>query len=128
MRFSRAFVAAAMAAISCFAAEVDGKWAGKINTPRGDVAMSFDLKSEGSKVTGTAVGPQGEVPVSAGLFQDGKLSFQLRYHVYNQNMVFHYQGVPSGDEMKMTLAFGINEPVNFVVKREKPAEQKPEKQ
>ena len=81
--------------------------------------MSFDLKAEGEKVTGTAVGPQGQVPVSAGLYVDGKLNFQLRYLVAGQNLVFHYQGVVADDEMKMTLAFGINEPVHFVVKRQK---------
>jgi|GEM_PF-1075764 len=121
MRFYRAIVIAALAAAACFAADVDGKWAGKINTPRGEVPMSFDLKAEGEKVTGTAVGPQGEVPVSAGLYADGKLAFQLRYQVAGQTMVFHYQGVPADDEMKMTLAFGINEPVYFSVKRQKPA-------
>ncbi len=120
MRFYRAIVIATITAASCFSADVDGKWAGKINTPRGDIPMSFDLKAEGEKVTGTAVGPQGQVPVSAGLYVDGKLNFQLRYLVAGQNLVFHYQGVVADDEMKMTLAFGINEPVYFVVKREKP--------
>ena len=123
MRFYRTILMAAIAA-ACFAADIDGKWAGKINTPRGEVPMSFDLKAEGEKITGTAVGPQGEVPVSAGLFTDGKLSFQLRYQFSGQNLVFHYQGVPAEDEMKMTLAFGINEPVYFLVKRQKPAESK----
>ncbi len=121
MHFYRAIIIAAMAAAACFAAEVDGKWAGKISTPRGDVPMSFDLKAEGEKVTGTAVGPQGEVPVSAGIYMEGKLAFQLRYQVAGQTMVFHYQGVPAEDDMKMTLAFGINEPVYFSVKRQKPA-------
>ncbi|MBY0502387.1 MAG: hypothetical protein K2X03_00655 [Bryobacteraceae bacterium] len=121
MRFYRAIVIAALSVAASFAADVDGKWAGKIVTPRGDVPMSFDLKTEGEKVTGTAVGPQGQVPVSAGLYTDGKLSFQLRYQFSGQNMVFHYQGVVVEDEMKMMLAFGINEPVHFVVKREKPA-------
>ena len=120
MRFYRVIVIAAIAAAASFAADIDGKWAGKIVTPRGDVPMSFDLKAEGEKVTGTAVGPQGEVPVSAGLFTDGKLAFQLRYQVAGQTMIFHYQGVPAQDEMKMTLAFGINEPVYFLVKRQKP--------
>ena len=121
MRFYRAILIAAIAAVASFAAGVDGKWAGKINSPRGDIAMSFELKAEGDKVTGTAVGPQGEVPVSAGLYADGKLSFQLRYQFSGQTMIFHYQGVPAEDEMKMTLAFGINEPVYFLVKRQKPA-------
>lgn len=121
MRFYRAIVIAAIAAASCFAANVDGKWAGKINTPRGEVPMSFDVKADGEKVTGTAIGHQGEVPIYAGLYMDGKLSFELRYHVAGQNLTFRYEGVQVEDEMKMTLLFGINEPVNFVVKRQKPA-------
>lgn len=122
MRFYRTLLTAAIAAVSCFAADIDGKWAGKINTPRGAVPFSFDIKAEGDKVTGTAVGSQGEVPVSAGIYTNGKLAFQLRYQVAGQNLVLHYEGVPADDEMRMTLAFGINEPVHFLVKRQKPAE------
>ncbi len=118
MRFYRVIIVAAIAAAVSFAADVDGKWAGKINTPRGDVPMSFDLKADGETVTGTAVGHQGEVPVTAGRFVDGKLSLQLKYHVAGQTLVFTYEGVPVGDEMKMQLMFGINEPVHFSVKRQ----------
>lgn len=119
MRFFLTIVTAALAVSSCFAAEVDGKWAGNINSPRGPIPMKFDLKTDAETVTGTAVGPQGEVPVSAGLFKDGKLTFQLRYRVADRDVVFNYEGVVAGEEMKMTLAFGINEPVYFVVKRPK---------
>jgi hypothetical protein len=118
MHFYRAIIVAAIAAAASFAADVDGKWAGKINTPRGDVPMSFDLKADGETVTGTAVGHQGEVPIHAGRFVDGKLSLQLRYNVAGQTLVFTYEGIPNQDEMQMRLLFGVNEPVHFSVKRQ----------
>lgn len=119
MRFRHMLAAAVFAAVSCLAADADGKWAGNIVTPRGDIPMKFDLKVADGKVTGTAVGPQGEVPVSNGIYEEGKVAFQLRYRVYDQTMVFHYEGKVVEDEMQMKLMFGVNEPVSFVVKRQK---------
>jgi hypothetical protein len=66
MHFCRAIIVAAIAAAASFAADVDGKWAGKINTPRGELPMSFDLKTDGETVTGTAVGHQGRCPSMPG--------------------------------------------------------------
>jgi hypothetical protein len=119
MRFHHALAAFVLAAVSCFASEVDGKWAGKIITGEREVPMSFDLKYAEGKVTGTAVGPQGEVPVHAGLYSDGKLAFQLRYRVYDRDVVFTYEGVVKEDEIHMKLMYGVHDPVPFVVKRQK---------
>jgi len=83
MNLRRAVLALAFAAMSCFAADADGKWAGKINTPNGNVPISFDFKTDGNKVTGTSVGPQGEVKITDGAIEGSLISFKLVFHVYD---------------------------------------------
>ena len=42
-----------------FAANVDGKWTGTLDTPNGPVQLSFALKADGATLTGSTTGPDG---------------------------------------------------------------------
>ena len=48
-----------------FAADIDGKWAGTFSGgPSGDIAIAFNFKADGAKLTGTTTGPDGmELPI-----------------------------------------------------------------
>ena len=54
-----------------------GEW--ECSADAGGTAVPFTLKIklDGDKVTGSSAGAQGETPVSAGTFSEGKLSFSL---------------------------------------------------
>jgi hypothetical protein len=71
-----------LAAISLLAADVTGKWSGKIlaKTPEGEQELTayVVLTQDGNKVTGTAGPDAGEqYPIENGKIQDGKLTFQV---------------------------------------------------
>jgi len=40
-----------------FAADVDGKWSGTIDTPTGSYQQAFTFKADGATLTGTTAGP-----------------------------------------------------------------------
>ena len=56
-----------LVAAPAFAAAVDGKWTGSIDTPNGPVPVSFTFKADASALMGTTTGPDGgEVPLKGG--------------------------------------------------------------
>ena len=65
---------AAGAAASSSETTLDGKWAVDIQTGQGSIDASFDLKTEGKKVTGTLSSPYGDARLE-GEFDAGKLTF-----------------------------------------------------
>lgn len=60
------------------AANVTGKWSLSIETPQGPMTVAMVLKQEGTKVTGTLAGPQGETALE-GQFVDGTLTFGISF-------------------------------------------------
>jgi hypothetical protein len=60
------------------AANVTGKWSLSIETPQGPITVAMVLKQEGTKVTGTLAGPQGET-AAEGQFVDGTLTFGISF-------------------------------------------------
>ena len=116
MNFSRAIAILVLTVASCLASEADGKWVGSINTPNGPIPVSFDLTSDGNKVTGTTVGPQGEVKITNGTIEGSLLSFALTFNVGGTNVTIRYKGIVAKDQINFTLTFG-GDPTDFVVKR-----------
>ena len=116
MTLSRAIDILTLAAATCFASDADGKWAGKINTPNGPIPVSFDLTTNGNVVTGSTVGPQGEVKITNGKLEGNLLSFALSFNVAGTNLTIRYKGIVSKDQIDFTLSFG-DDPTDFVVKR-----------
>ena len=66
----------AMLALQALAAGIDGTWAGTVETPRGSQEITMTLKAEGSTLTGTASGRQGERPIENGkiVIQDAEVA------------------------------------------------------
>ncbi|MDP9046771.1 MAG: glycoside hydrolase [Bacteroidota bacterium] len=66
--------------VVCFAiiADFTGKWKGSITTPDGnEFPLTYVLKVDGDKLTGTAQSPQGEVPINDGKISGADFSFSL---------------------------------------------------
>ena len=53
MKFPSVALALVLLAASAFAADVDGKWTGAMNTRMGDVPVSFTFKADGANLTGS---------------------------------------------------------------------------
>jgi hypothetical protein len=116
MNIRRAAAILVLAGVSCFASDADGKWAGSIATPDGAIPVSFDLKTDGNNVTGTTVGPQGEIKITNGKLEGALLSFSLAFEVSGTKMTIRYKGIVSKDKIDFNLSFG-GDPTAFVVKR-----------
>jgi hypothetical protein len=109
------------ALICCFmvclavVADITGKWSGTIVTPDGqDIAVTYNFKVDGSKLTGTADSPQGTVPIDDGKIDGDKFSFKVTV----SGADYPHTGKIYADSLAMDLDFG-GPIAHFIVKRDK---------
>ena len=90
----------AFTAASAFAADVTGTWTGKMAGPDGNgFQITFTFKVDGTKLTGTTTGPQGDpMEISDGKVDGDKLSFNISVN----GMTIKHEGVVTGDTIKLT--------------------------
>ena len=104
-------------AAPAFAADVDGKWAGSIETGNGPVNVTFDLKADGTALTGSTSGPDGgQVPIKNGKIDGSNISFNVTLDFGGMPLDLAYKGVVSPGEIKVTIDF-MGMPFEFVVKK-----------
>lgn len=97
----------ALLASSAFAADIDGKWAGSVDTPNGPVNVGYTFKADGAALTGTTIGPDGmEVKISNGKIDGAKLSFDVALDFGGMPFTLSYTGVLAGDTLTLTADFG----------------------
>jgi hypothetical protein len=106
-----------LAASPAFAADIDGNWAGSLDTPQGAVEIKFSFKADGDKLSGSSTGPDGMTL----MFRDGKimgamLSFAQDLDFGGQSMTLNYTGTLAGGELKLHTDFG-GQPLDFVLKK-----------
>jgi hypothetical protein len=89
------------------AADVSGDWTGHMSGPDGGagMAITLHLKQDGSKLTGTMDGPQGDtVQISDGKVQGDKISFSVTVSMGGgDGMTIVHEGTVQGDEMKLVV-------------------------
>lgn len=101
-----------VASFALMAADVSGKWTfeqpGRGGNPGRSVTMT--LKADGAKLTGSmpGMGRGGDAPPPPSEIMDGKVdadkvSFTVKRETPNGSMVIKYEGVVSGDEMKLKI-------------------------
>ena len=99
---AKLLVVALLAALSAFGADVAGKWKAVFESRNGPREVTFTFQVSEGKLTGTAVGPQGPAPITAGTLDGEKISFTVETDQYKA--VFN--GTVAGDEMKLTGTVG----------------------
>jgi hypothetical protein len=84
-----------------WAADVTGKWAGQSeNGP----AWVFNLKSDGSKVTGTIQGnDRKDRPINEGKLEGSDISFSVDSEWQGNPITLVFKGKVSGDEMQLRV-------------------------
>jgi hypothetical protein len=97
------------------AADVDGTWQGAVQTPDGDLMITFTFKAEGDVLTGTVASPMGEVPLSNGKVNGDVLTFDVQL----ETMVITHEATVNGDEITVKARGDWGES-EYVVKRVKP--------
>ncbi|MEP7366255.1 MAG: hypothetical protein ABI972_23605 [Acidobacteriota bacterium] len=95
------------------AADVSGKWTGKV--PRRDEAVetTFTFKVDGGKLTGTMSSAQGEQAISNGKVEGDAISFTSEAN----GATVTFKGAVSGNEIKFTRAREGGQAREFVAKR-----------
>jgi hypothetical protein len=103
------------------AQSVDGKWAGEVQGGRGPQQVALTLKADGGKLTGTATGRGGEVPIADGTIEKTALKFKTTQQGRGgQNITFNWAGTLKGDEIAMSRMAegGQGQAQEFVLKRQ----------
>lgn len=99
MRIARLFMGLMLLAISAFAGDVTGKWTASVQGPDGDMQITFDLKEDGHKLTGTSTSHMGQLPITDGTVDGDNVAFT----VANDQFTAVHKGTVKGDEMKLTV-------------------------
>jgi hypothetical protein len=83
-----------------FAAPIDGKWVGEIQ----GLNVSYTFKSDGDKLTGTTISPDGnELAIKNGKINGNNISFSISLGMGEQEMKIEMKGVLSGDDLKLSM-------------------------
>jgi hypothetical protein len=97
----------ALCAMIASAADVTGKWKYEITTQDGQKREgTFNLKSEGGKITGTIESQMGSSPIQEGTVSGDNVSFSAVRNFGGNEMKFNYKGTVSGSEMKLKVQAG----------------------
>jgi hypothetical protein len=89
--------------VTAWGADITGKWKGSMDMMGQSMELGFIFKVDGSTLTGTSIGPQGnETPISDGKINGDDLSFAVKI-TGQMEMTINYKGKVSGDEIKLTM-------------------------
>lgn len=112
----RYLLLAALTAFSCLAADVDGKWVAKMETPNGSREINMTFKAEGTKLTGTMGSRMGDAPIEEGTIDGDNISFVVTRKFQDQEFKMKYTGKVSGGEIKLESQMGERK-MEMVAKR-----------
>ncbi len=97
-------VALALFTTGAFAADLTGKWTAETKGRDGETrTQTFNLKQDGSTLTGTVSSPMGESEISDGKVDGDKVSFVVKMERNGNEMKMPYTGKVSGDEIQFKV-------------------------
>ena len=109
---------------------VAGKWKGEFDSQIGIQKYTFEFKVNGDKLTGKAIGERemgtNEVVITEGKVGTNEISFVEPLKFDDNEIRIEYKGKVSGDEIKFHRKVGDVAEEDFVAKRVKEAEAKPD--
>jgi len=109
----------AMFAFAALAADVNGTWKGKVETPNGTSERTFVFKADGNKLTGETTSDMlGKSEIKDGKIEGDALLFIIRVSYQGNDLELHYKGKVSGDEIKFTVEIsGTGQAAEYTVKK-----------
>jgi hypothetical protein len=114
-----AFVVTRAAPTVFAATDVTGDWTTQMQTPNGEVTLTFHFKQDGDKLTGSVETAMGGDPfvISNGKVDGSKLSFDTSF----QGATIKHVGTVSGDEIRLNAKSddGQMPPTDMTLKRAK---------
>jgi hypothetical protein len=104
------------------AADFTGKWKSEFDAQIGRLKYSYELKQDGSKLTGKAIreldGEKSEVELKEGRITGDEISFTETVRREDLEITIEYKGKLAGDEIKFTRKVGDFATLEIVAKRE----------
>ena len=111
---------AALCLIPAFAADkIDGKWTATYDTQAGSITTTWDLKAEGTKITGKASSSFGERDITEGKIDGTSVSWVEVINTGDVSVRVVCKGTLNGDELKLTRIVGDVGSNEVVAKRVK---------
>ena len=100
----RSILLTLLLAAAALAADIDGKWKGNAPGRDGNTReIGFDFKTDGAKLSGSMMGPMGEVPISEGKVEGSDVSFKVVLEFNGNSMSMSYTGKLDGTELKLKM-------------------------
>jgi hypothetical protein len=108
-------------AVPAFAADIDGKWSATYDTQNGSVTTTWELKADGSKLTGKATSSLGARDLTDGKIDGKEVSWVEVIDVNGTSIRIACKGTLNGDELKLSRTVGEFGTTETVAKRVKQA-------
>ena len=106
-------------AVSMLAADINGKWTATMQGRNGNTReVTYNLKADGSTLTGTQSSQQGERPIENGKISGDTISWSQTMNFQGESRTMNYTGKVEGDVIKVTMKAGEMER-QFEMKRAK---------
>ena len=96
-----AMLGALALAATMYAADITGKWAGKIETPNGSRDVNMAFKADGATLTGTVSGRNGDTPIENGKISGDDISFTVTRKFNDMEIKTNYTGKITGESIKL---------------------------
>lgn len=80
---------------------VEGQWAAA--TLGGPSGVLLELKSEGGRLTGWLLQPNGKLEITGGSIHGNAVSFEMAVNVQGQSLTLFYSGELDGEELHLTI-------------------------
>ena len=108
-----------LVAAPAFAADVDGNWAGSVDTPNGAVQVGFTFKADGGTLGGSMTAPDGTpFTIKDGKIDGNKISFSVDLNFGGNAFTLDYTGVVAPEEIKLASDY-MGMPFELTVKKAK---------
>ncbi len=126
----RAALTLALVATASAQESVAGKWKTQFDSQIGVQKYTFDFKVDGNKLTGTATGERemgtNTVVITEGKIATNEITFVEPLKFQDNEIRIEYKGIISGDEIKFHRKVGDVAEEDFVAKRVRDSDAKPE--
>lgn len=112
-------ILAVLCLVPAFAADIDGKWTATYDTQNGSITTTWDLKADGTKLTGKATSSFGDRDVTEGKIEGNTVSWVEVIDAGGTSIRIVCKGTLKGDEIKLTRVVGEVGTTETVAKRVK---------
>src|SRR5579864_2306264 len=104
MKCTAILMMALVVLVGARAADVDGKWKGSLEGQNGSRELTFSLKADGGKLTGSVAGLLDKVlEINDGKVQGSTVTFSVMSEWEGNPVKLVYKGELAGDEIRFTM-------------------------